>query len=64
MNAEMLADQPDVSAISVSERFVPGPKGAPDVRVLVLSANQRLNPEARLALDSRWRLCSWLGFAG
>lgn len=28
-------DLPDYSAISVSERFVPGPEGAPDVRVLV-----------------------------
>ena len=28
-------DLPDFSAISVSEHFVPGPQGAPDVRVLV-----------------------------
>lgn len=28
-------DLPDFSMISVSERFVPGPEGAPDVRVLV-----------------------------
>src|SRR5579884_2669848 len=29
------ADLPDFSAIAVSERFVPGPEGAPEVRVLV-----------------------------
>lgn len=35
MMTQERADLPDFSAISVSERFVPGPEGAPDVRVLV-----------------------------
>src|ERR1700730_5886973 len=35
MMAQAPADLPAFSAISVSERFVPGPEGAPSVRVLV-----------------------------
>ncbi len=35
MSSQALADLPGVSGISVSERFIPGPDGAPDVRVLV-----------------------------
>ncbi len=35
MSAQTPTDQPDFSAISVKEQFVPGPQGAPDVRVLV-----------------------------
>ena len=35
MNAQMAAGLPDVPDIEVTERFVPGPQGAPDVRVLV-----------------------------
>jgi acetyl esterase/lipase len=35
MNAQMLAALPESPTISVSERHIPGPQGAPDVRVLV-----------------------------
>lgn len=35
MMAQAPTDQPDFPDIAVSERFVPGPEGAPDVRVLV-----------------------------
>jgi acetyl esterase/lipase len=35
MNAQAPAGLPTFSDISVSERYVPGPQGAPDVRVLV-----------------------------
>lgn len=35
MSAQMLPSLPEFPDISVSERFVPGPEGAPDVRVLV-----------------------------
>jgi acetyl esterase/lipase len=35
MNAQTSADLPDFSAISVSERHIPGLQGEPDVRVLV-----------------------------
>ena len=35
MRSQMLAGLPEFPDISVSERFVPGPEGAPDVRVLV-----------------------------
>jgi triacylglycerol lipase len=34
LRMQLPADLPDYSAISVSERLVPGPQGAPDVRVL------------------------------
>ncbi len=35
MNAQMLAAVPEFPDITVSERHIPGPKGAPDVRVLL-----------------------------
>ena len=35
MSSQTPPDLPDFSAISVQEQFVPGPQGAPDVRVLV-----------------------------
>lgn len=35
MNAQALAGLPDYSTVAVSERHIPGPQGAPDVRVLV-----------------------------
>ncbi len=35
MSAQMLPNPPQFPDIAVSERFVPGPEGAPDVRVLV-----------------------------
>ncbi|HEX3640389.1 MAG TPA: alpha/beta hydrolase [Ktedonobacteraceae bacterium] len=35
MNIQTLVDPPAFSMISVSERHIPGPQGAPDVRVLV-----------------------------
>lgn len=35
MSTRPPADLPQFSAISASERFIPGPEGAPDVRVLV-----------------------------
>ncbi len=35
MNAQTLANVPEFPDISVSERHIPGPQGAPDVRVLV-----------------------------
>lgn len=35
MNAQLRAELPDFPDIDVTERHVPGPKGAPDVRVLV-----------------------------
>jgi acetyl esterase/lipase len=35
MSPQAPADLPQFSALSVSERFIPGPEGAPDVRVLV-----------------------------
>ncbi|MBV9258580.1 MAG: alpha/beta hydrolase [Ktedonobacteraceae bacterium] len=35
MSSWASADLPQFSALSVSERFIPGPQGAPDVRVLV-----------------------------
>ncbi len=37
-------DLPDFSAISVHEHFVPGPQGAPDVRVLVYLPPERSTP--------------------
>lgn len=41
MNTQVPADVPDFSAISVQERYVPGPQEAPDMRVLVyLPANR------------------------
>jgi acetyl esterase/lipase len=43
---EMMAQTPptDFSAISVSERYVPGPKGAPEVRVLVYQPTTATTP--------------------
>lgn len=35
MKSQTLVDPPEFSMISVSERSIPGPQGAPDVRVLV-----------------------------
>ena len=35
LSTETRVDLPDFPAISVSERYIPGPQGAPDVRVLV-----------------------------
>jgi acetyl esterase/lipase len=35
MRAQMAAHQPAFPGIAVSERFIPGPEGAPEVRVLV-----------------------------
>lgn len=35
MNTQMLATLPDFPDVSVSEQHIPGPEGAPDVRVLV-----------------------------
>ena len=35
MRSRASTDLPQFSALSVSERFIPGPEGAPDVRVLV-----------------------------
>jgi acetyl esterase/lipase len=35
MNAQILAEVPEFPNIAVSEQHIPGPKGAPDVRVLV-----------------------------
>ena len=35
MNAQMLAEVPEFPDIAVSEQHIPGPEGAPDVRVLV-----------------------------
>lgn len=35
MNAQMLAGLPEVPDVTVNERHIPGPQGAPDVRVLV-----------------------------
>lgn len=35
MNAQMLAGLPEVPDVTVNERYIPGPQGAPDVRVLV-----------------------------
>ncbi len=35
MNVQAPTNLPDFSAISVSERYVPGPQGVPDVHVLV-----------------------------
>ena len=35
MSSQASADLPQFSALTVSERFIPGPEGAPDVRVLV-----------------------------
>ncbi len=35
MSSRPSVDLPQFSALSVSERFIPGPEGAPDVRVLV-----------------------------
>jgi acetyl esterase/lipase len=35
MNAQMLAEMPEFPDISVRERYIPGPQGTPDVRVLV-----------------------------
>jgi acetyl esterase/lipase len=37
-------DLPGFSAISVTERFVPGPQGAPDVRILVYQPTNRSMP--------------------
>lgn len=49
MSRQAPTDLPDFSAISVSERFVPGPQGAPDVRVLLyLPANVTAPPPALL----------------
>ncbi len=44
MNAQTPVNAPDFSAISVHERFVPGPAGAPDVRVLVYLPPKRSTP--------------------
>ena len=44
MSTQTLVNGPDYSAISVHERFIPGPKGAPDVRVLVYLPPQRTTP--------------------
>lgn len=44
MNAQTPANAPDFSAISVHEQFVPGPQGAPDVRVLVYLPPKRSTP--------------------
>ena len=35
MSSGAPVDLPQFAALSVSERFIPGPEGAPDVRVLV-----------------------------
>src|SRR3954463_10706615 len=35
MSARAFADLPQASDLSMSERFIPGPEGAPDVRVVV-----------------------------
>lgn len=35
MSSQAPANLPQFSALSVSERFIPGPQGAPDVRVLI-----------------------------
>jgi acetyl esterase/lipase len=42
--ASMLANQPTFPDISVSERLVPGPEGAPEVRVLVYEPANRSTP--------------------
>lgn len=44
MNNQTPVNAPDFSAISVHERFVPGPAGAPDVRVLVYLPSKRSTP--------------------
>ncbi len=44
MNAQAHPDLPDFSAISVSEHSVPGPQGAPDVRVLVYQPTTHSTP--------------------
>lgn len=41
MNTQPPENLPDFSAISVNEHFVPGPQGAPDVRVLVYQPTTR-----------------------
>lgn len=44
MNTQTSMNPPDFSAISVNEHFVPGPQGAPDVRVLVYQPTERSTP--------------------
>lgn len=44
MNAQMAAAAPDFPNIEVSERMVPGPAGAPDVRVFVYLPKQAQKP--------------------
>jgi acetyl esterase/lipase len=44
MNTQATADLPDFAPISMSERFVPGPQGAPDVRVLVYHPSKVSTP--------------------
>lgn len=44
MNTQASAGLPDFPAISVSERFIPGAPGTPDVRVLVYQPSNRVTP--------------------
>ena len=44
MNAQRPVNPSDFSEISVHEQFVPGPQGAPDVRVLVYQPSKRSTP--------------------
>ena len=44
MYSQTLREQPDFPTISVHEHFVPGPQGAPDVRVLVYQPTERSTP--------------------
>lgn len=48
MNAQMLAELPEFPNISVTERRIPGPQGAPDVRVLVYLPNNVSTPTPAL----------------
>jgi len=44
LSTETRVDLPDFPAISVSERYIPGPQGAPDVRVLVYQPSNVSTP--------------------
>src|SRR5262249_38894546 len=44
MNTRVRVASPEFSSISVSERFIPGPQGAPNVRVLVYAPTDSLTP--------------------